>query len=80
MRIRQGQKCHQNFRVYVKLTLLCVKIDGVVFSVHGGNFQCYFTGLKSFSGILWKSQSFDATEPIFPLVFGVLEKSNSKKK
>ena len=42
------------------------EINGVVLSVHGDNFQCYFTGPKSFNGILRKLQPFDATEPIFP--------------
>ena len=72
-RIRQGQKGHQNFGVYVKLTLLCVKIVRVVLLVHGDNFQCYFTGPKSFNGILRKSQPFDATEPIFPCQNGLLD-------
>jgi hypothetical protein len=40
--------------------------DGMVFSVHGANFQWYFTGPKSFGGILRRSQPFDATQPIFP--------------
>ena len=34
------------------LTTQLLKTDGMVFSVHSGNFQWYFTGLKSFSGIL----------------------------
>ena len=31
-------------------------------------FQWYFTGAQAFSGILRRSQSFNATEPIFPLI------------
>jgi hypothetical protein len=40
--------------------------DRMVVSVHGTNFQWYFTGQKSFDGILRRSQPFDATQPIFP--------------
>jgi hypothetical protein len=38
----------------------------MVVSVHGGNFQWYFTGQKTFSGILQRLQPFNATETIFP--------------
>ena len=78
MRIRQGQKGHQNFGVYVKLTLLCVKIVRVVLLVHGDNFQCYFAGPNSFSGILRRSQPFDAIEPIFPWQNHLICYSNQK--
>jgi hypothetical protein len=30
-------------------------VDGMVVSVDGANFQWYFTGSKSFGGILWRS-------------------------
>ena len=48
------------------LTAYLLKTDRMVFSVRSGNFQWYFMGPKSFNGILRRSQTFDATEPIFP--------------
>ena len=39
---------------------------GMVISVYGSNFQWYFAGPKSFSGVLQRSQLFGATEPILP--------------
>jgi hypothetical protein len=47
------------------LTAQLLKTDGMLFSVHSGNFQWYFTGPKSFNGILRRSQPFDGIEPIF---------------
>jgi hypothetical protein len=44
---------------------LCVKVDGMVLSVHGRTFQWYFTGVQPFGYILRRSRSFDATQPIF---------------
>jgi len=51
-----------------KLTELLVKCNRLVFCGNGSSFQWYFTGPNSFSGILRKSTSFDATEPIFPIL------------
>ena len=56
-----------------KLTELLVKCNRLVFCGNGSSFQWYFTGPNSFSGILRKSTSFDATEPIFPNLIQVDE-------
>jgi len=37
------------------LTAQLLKTDGMLFSVRSGNFQWYFTRLKSFDGILRRS-------------------------
>jgi len=44
-----------------KLTELLVKCNRLVFCSNGSSFQWYFTGPNSFSGILRKLTSFDAT-------------------
>ena len=41
--------------------------DGMLFSVDGLIFEWHFMGLNDFNGILWKSSSFSAMRPIFPI-------------
>jgi hypothetical protein len=51
------------------MTGLTAKSGGMVVSVDVAKFQWYFMGLKSFGGILRRSQSFNATQPIFPIEY-----------
>ena len=53
----------------VKVNFLVNKSNGMVLSGNVCIFQWYFTGASIFSGILRKSQSFDATQPIFPSLY-----------
>jgi hypothetical protein len=60
------------FGFKVRLTFLYTKADRMLLLVHGATFQWYFTGAQTFSGILRRSRSFDATQPIFPWNYSLI--------
>jgi hypothetical protein len=49
-----------------------VELTDVLEAYNRGSFQWYFSIVESFNGIFLKIQSFNGTEPIFPLLYEMI--------